>query len=64
MAVFQRKSVYKWIAAVGLDLEETGLQKVLHIILPPLQRDVNNQSTIQGWWGARLNHDFFFVYCV
>ena len=44
----QRKSVYKWIAAVSLDLRQTGIQPVLHLIVPPLQRDINDQSTTLG----------------
>ena len=45
---FQRKSVYKWMAAVSLDLGEAGLSPVLHIMVPPLQRDINDQTTTLG----------------
>ena len=43
--------MYKWLAAVSLDLGETGLPSVLHIMIPPLQRDISNQSTTQGELG-------------
>ena len=52
--------MYKWLAAVSLDLGETGLPSVLHMMIPPLQRDISNQSTTQGGWGSLEILGYFY----
>ena len=40
--------MFKWLAAVSLDLGESMDPVVLRAMIPPLQRELNDQSTIQG----------------
>ncbi|XP_021355382.1 small subunit processome component 20 homolog [Mizuhopecten yessoensis] len=42
----KRSSVFKWMAAVGLDLGAELLPSVAHIMMPPLQRETNDASGI------------------
>ncbi|XP_060070430.1 small subunit processome component 20 homolog [Ylistrum balloti] len=40
----KRSSVFKWMAAVSLDLGAELLSPVAHIMIPPLQRETNDAS--------------------
>ncbi|XP_033739688.1 small subunit processome component 20 homolog isoform X2 [Pecten maximus] len=40
----KRSSVFKWMAAVSLDLGAELLPSVAHIMIPPLQRETNDAS--------------------
>ena len=46
--VFQRKSVFTWLAAVAVDLGEGKLPSYLPLILPPLVREFTNASAKEG----------------
>ncbi|KAL4233743.1 hypothetical protein ACF0H5_008423 [Mactra antiquata] len=46
-SVLKRMNVFKWLAAVSLDLGESMETKVLSAMLPPLQRELNDQSMYQ-----------------
>ena len=40
--------VYKWLAAISLDLGPSMDVTVLRTMVPPLQRELNDQAMMQG----------------
>lgn len=46
--LFQRSFVFKWFAAVAVDLGANLLASVLHIMLPALHRELNDTVRTQG----------------
>ncbi|KAL5010991.1 hypothetical protein ScPMuIL_013296 [Solemya velum] len=46
-ATIKRSSVFKWIAAISIDFGPTVLSPLLHIIMPPLQREITDQPQNQ-----------------
>ncbi|KAJ8314703.1 hypothetical protein KUTeg_006853 [Tegillarca granosa] len=43
----KRSSIFKWMAAVSLDLGADILPTILHILLPCLQREISDQTNTQ-----------------
>lgn len=44
----QRVHVFKWLAAIALDLGDSIEPAILRAMLPPLQRELDDQSMVQG----------------